>query len=474
MNSPAPLSWRLALLHSLLALGGFQLAYTVPGAGICIGMFAYALVQLARCPTPRQSFYWGLGTALACYAPQLGFFWAIFGPKASVLWLVLSFWIALFTCLSHLFLKRFKTFGWVLIPFLWTAVEYFRSELYYFRFSWLNLAYPFSESLLSEGPPDALGWLGMYGWGFAIVTLVCGVSVFTGRRRGFAGLTALFVFLGLVHWGVTIQVKVDPRKVVQVGGIQLEFPHEKDVIEHLDRFVARNPTVQLIVLSELTFLDSPPPAIIEWCQANNRHLIAGGKDFIDSKKFYNTAFVISPSGEIVFKQAKRVPVQMMDDGTPALEQRLWHSPWGKIGIAICYDLSYRRVIDELVRQGAEALIIPTMDVIEWGSWQHQLHARVAPIRAVEYRLDVFRVCSSGISQRVDLNGIVGDRGGFPGQGETLQGRMLLGRGRLPQDYWLAPLALIISSLAILGLILIGLAGVKTRKSPTPAPLEHGT
>jgi apolipoprotein N-acyltransferase len=54
-----------------------------------------------------------------------------------------------------------------------------------------------------------------------------------------------------------------------------------------------------------------------------------------------------------------------------------------IGICICYDLSYSRVTDRLLRLGAQALIVPTMDLIDWGRRQHELHARVAPMRAAE-------------------------------------------------------------------------------------------
>src|SRR6185295_5939558 len=103
-----------------------------------------------------------------------------------------------------------------------------------------------------------------------------------------------------------------------------------------------------------------------------------------------------------------------NDGLPAREQKLWNSPWGKLGVCVCYDLSYRRVVDELIRQGAQALIVPTMDVAEWGEQQHRLHARVAPVRAAEYGVPIFRLCSSGISQLVDDRGKVLSSAPFPG------------------------------------------------------------
>jgi apolipoprotein N-acyltransferase len=159
---------------------------------------------------------------------------------------------------------------------------------------------------------------------------------------------------------------------------------------------------------------------------------------------------VNTNGEIAFQQAKSVPVQFMKDGRPAGQQSLWDSPWGKIGLAICYDLSYTRVTDELIRQGAQALIIPTMDVADWGRDQHLLHGRIAPMRAAEYGVPVFRVCSSGISQFIDANGSLRASAPFPGDGTMLSAELELpDRGRIPPDRCLARLCV---------LVVVGLAG----------------
>ncbi|HMJ66171.1 MAG TPA: nitrilase-related carbon-nitrogen hydrolase, partial [Candidatus Binatia bacterium] len=143
-------------------------------------------------------------------------------------------------------------------------------------------------------------------------------------------------------------------------------------------------------------------------------------------------------GKEIFNQVKSVPVQFFKDGEPAAEQKLWNSPWGKIGLCVCYDLSYTCVTDELVRQGAEAIIAPTMDQQTWGGRQHRLHARVAPVRAAEYGIPIFRLCSSGISQAVDKHGNVIATAPFPGQGAMLEATLLSPRrGSLPLDRLLA-------------------------------------
>ena len=209
----------------------------------------------------------------------------------------------------------------------------------------------------------------------------------------------------------------------------------------LDQALAKNTNAPIFVLSEYT-LDSPVPDLLKnWCREHARYLVVGGKDpSCTNHVYYDTAFVVGTNGDIVFKQAKSVPIQFFNDGLPATNQAVWNSPWGKIGICICYDLSYTRVTDELVRQGAQLLIVPTMDVEDWGRHQHELHSRVAPVRAAEYGIPIFRVASSGISQAVTGGGYVVAQTSMPGNGEIFSAQLRLPqRGSLPLDRYLAPL-----------------------------------
>jgi apolipoprotein N-acyltransferase len=159
---------------------------------------------------------------------------------------------------------------------------------------------------------------------------------------------------------------------------------------------------------------------------------------------------VGPDGEIVFRQGKSVPIQFFKDGLPAPKQEVWNSPWGKIGFCVCYDLSYTRVIDPLVKQGAQLIIVPTMDVIDWGVRQHQLHALVAPVRASEYGVPIFRLASSGISQAVDSRGRELATAPFAGEGKSLYASFKLpDHGSLPLDRTLAPIAVAVSGALVL-------------------------
>lgn len=437
-ESPAglkPINWRKAALLVLGAAACFHAAYTPPNPGplsLFIIGYVMCLVQLARLQTTRQSFYTGLLTGFVCFGPQLECFWRIFGPAAIALWLVLAFWIALFVALTHVALVRFgpARAAW-LVPFLWTGLEYFRSELYYLKFSWLNVGYAFANFDIIPH------WLGVYGVGFCAAAFA--VLFFVSKPT----LILVSGCIGFIIYAFLLPAYVDSGKLprFQIAGVQLEFPDATQIQQALDKVISTRTNVDLVVLSEYTLDGAPPEQLKQWCRENKKFLIVGGKDAAPKSNFYDTAFVISTNGETIFKQVKSVPIQFFKDGLPAPEQKLWESPWGKIGICVCYDLSYARVTDELVRQGAEMLIVPTMDVADWGRHQHELHARVAPVRAAEYGIPIFRLASSGISQGVNALGRVRVTAPFPGEGEMIFFGVNLNRkGSLPLDRFLAPVA----------------------------------
>jgi apolipoprotein N-acyltransferase len=124
-----------------------------------------------------------------------------------------------------------------------------------------------------------------------------------------------------------------------------------------------------------------------------------------------------------------------------------------------------------VRQGAQALIFPTMDAVEWGAYEHRLHARVGPMRASEFGIAVVRLASSGISQIVRRDGTVVAQANFPGQGEMILGNVGLSvPGRLPLDHWLGPISSAITAVVLLFVVAESRLGRK-RKSDTQSSLR---
>jgi apolipoprotein N-acyltransferase len=466
--------WVLAF-WVVVAGAAFHVAYAFPQGGFLVLFYLVALVKLALAGTWRRAFYAGLAVGFVLATVRLAFFWRIFSAGAIALWYVYAFWIGLFTALAGICLRRLPSRApapaaggpgrdnvaasaapvpghgvgclfhallgvryALLVPFLWCGLEYFRSELYYLRFSWLSPGFAFSAAPWAV----PLSSVGAYGLSFLLMCIACAAVLRWPRSRVQSVAVALIGAGVLGAWGAASgRSPAMSEKSIRIAGVQMECPTDKEVVGQLDALVHKHPQADLLVLSEYTFTGPVPQKVIEWCRERGRYLVVGGEDPLPGGKFYNTAFVISPAGEIVFRQVKSVPIQFFKDGLPAPEQKIWGSPWGKIGFCICYDLSYSRVTDRLVRLGAQALIAPTMDVEDWGPRQHELHARVAPVRAAEYGIPIFRLTSSGISQAVAGDGSVLASAPCPGYGAALSAQFdLPAGGRLPLDRWLAPLA----------------------------------
>lgn len=438
-------TWLIAV-----AASGYGLAFGTIWGAAAILIALPCILPLANARSPRHAFYLGLAAGLAMYVPHLLFFWSIFKFAAIALWLVAGWPIAAFVLLLYLARKNWGTVcaAW-LTPFLWTGIEYFRSECYYLKFAWLlpGQAATFLPGVRFER-------LGVYGLGFLFVAAAT-MLVFGSKKVRFTGV-ALSVLLALMMY-LPVSARRQQSQSLFVAGVQLEEADEQQVAEALDQLAIAHPEAQILVLSEYSFLGPVPQSVRDVVRKHGRYLVAGGMKLLPGDKFFDTAFVIGPDGRDLFEQAKSVPVQLMDDGLPAPDRRVWNSPWGKIGIAVCYDISYARVIDDFVRQGAQGIIVPTMDPAKWGAYERSmLHGRLAPVRAAEYGIPVFGLWSSGVSQLVDRRGQVIATASYPGQGQMIAGPFdLQDCGSIPPD---RPLA--IASMAVAMLLILVLAWKK--------------
>src|ERR1039457_4063716 len=168
------------LFWVMVAAAAFHAAYASLNARFLIVLYLFALLQLARTDRWRPAFYSGLAVGLLIAAFRLTFFWQVFLGGALALWIVYAFWIGLFVALARLCRGRLgPKWGWLLIPFVWTGLEYFRSELYYLRFSWLNVGYAFI------GAPwqPILKLTGVYGVGFLLMTIAAGATYLWQKSR---------------------------------------------------------------------------------------------------------------------------------------------------------------------------------------------------------------------------------------------------------------------------------------------------
>jgi apolipoprotein N-acyltransferase len=121
-------------------------------------------------------------------------------------------------------------------------------------------------------------------------------------------------------------------------------------------------------------------------QENAGYLLFGAKDQFDLNEdagFRNTAYLLDPQGDLVGRHVKNHPVHFVRDGVAGTDANTFPTPFGRIGVAICFDLDYPEVARRLTDNGAEALLVPSDNPPEWGAVQHAQHRQMFQMRAVE-------------------------------------------------------------------------------------------
>jgi predicted amidohydrolase len=113
--------------------------------------------------------------------------------------------------------------------------------------------------------------------------------------------------------------------------------------------------------------------------AKKHHLyIVAGLIEHAGKAIYNTSVLIGRDGELVGKYRKVcLPHQEIDSGiTPGADYPVFDTDFGRIGMMICWDVSFPEVARELAARGAEFILMPI-----WGG--DEILARA---RAIENKL----------------------------------------------------------------------------------------
>lgn len=396
------------------------------------------------------------------YYGSLYWIFNILGILAAFLIAVLCLYVLIFAHILKFVLTRTRT-GFALLyapPLLWTAMEYFKSEGWWLKFSWMNLGYSQHNFLPTL---QFASILGQYGISFMIVLVNSAIAALILHRKDKIAFTASLAVLGLSA-GIMALVGTHSLREhyapnISVGLVQDEssdFSAYARITRQLDN------ATQFILWPEYAvpeFLEEEPDLVnrlSDLARQENSYLILGGKSRaqeyssqlrarlmkrrgyptaeIDSiLKCYNTAFLFSPQGQMVGKYYKNNPIQFFSDGVAGKTFPVFETEFGKVGILICYDADYGYVARRLTRNGAEMLFIPTYDAIHWSALQHKQHSAMTSMRATENGRFVARAATSGISQIIDPKGRVtksleiGQTGGTTGSIQLMQGLTLYTR-----------------------------------------------
>ena len=144
-------------------------------------------------------------------------------------------------------------------------------------------------------------------------------------------------------------------------------------------------------------IPGPSTEFLGQCAARNKAWIVAGLYERDGKSIYNTAVLLSRDGKLAGKYRKVcLPREEIDGGiTPGHEYPVFDTDFGRIGMMICWDISYPEVARELSASGAEVIFMPI-----WGG-----NETLAKARAIENQI---YLVASGYDFRTAIYDKAGD------------------------------------------------------------------
>lgn len=101
---------------------------------------------------------------------------------------------------------------------------------------------------------------------------------------------------------------------------------------------------------------------------NRVWLVGGSVPEQDGEHLYNTCYVFSPAGELLAKHRKvhlfdiDVPggQRFMESDTlsPGDSLTIFDTPWGRVGVAICFDIRFAEWFRMMTLEGAKLILVP--------------------------------------------------------------------------------------------------------------------
>ena len=153
------------------------------------------------------------------------------------------------------------------------------------------------------------------------------------------------------------------------------------------------------------------------------YLLTGAPHYITERKVYNSVFLLSPTGKKLGSYSKihlvpfgeYVPItrhlpnfiQLSSGFEPGKSIDLFPVPRienSQMGVVICFESVFPDLFRKFVKKGASVMGILTNDAWFDGTAAPEQHLAMAPLRAVENRVTIFRCANGGISCIIDAFG----------------------------------------------------------------------
>jgi apolipoprotein N-acyltransferase len=338
--------------------------------------------------------------------------------------------------------RRSKLLACAIAPFLWTALEYFRTNIPIIGSSWDLSGYPAAHSLALLQITSVTG---IYGLCFLIAAYgsLVAYAVLERSRRGWmiaAGVTLLLVVVAA--GGTYLIPAATPHYVAHL--VQTNFPQsesypadwltvharELDQLEKISVDAAKREPGIIIWPEVPAPFSLQEPQFAERAariarEADNYFLVGvvdwknvGGKWLAS-----NSAVLLNPAGQRIYSYdkihllpfgeyvplrgwltfAKRLTADI-SDFTPGSTYSVGQIPQGKFGAFICYEAIFPSEVRRFTASGAQLLITISNDGWFGRSSAPEQHMFMARVRAVENRRWLLRDTNNGYTESIDPYG----------------------------------------------------------------------
>ena len=366
----------------------------------------------------------------------------------------LSLFTGIFALLTRLIRLRLGIQTVLLAPILWVALEYLRSFLLS-GFPWAYLGHTQYLNLPFIQMADMTGV-----YGLSCVILLVNATLFAvlsqWPKKTFpvkeVALT-IFVLLVFLGYGYVKMNYVDrdvlqspPLKIGLVQGnidqsIKWNGSFQKETLNIYRRLsmklAADKPGLMIWPETAVPFFFQEEkeyqPMIVEIPEKTNAYLLFGTPFYeADQGKvnYYNSAFLVSPSRELVGRYDKihlvpfgeYIPLRKLlffvestlGDGIgnfrSGKEVVNFQLPQGKFGVLICFEIIFPDLCRRFVQEGANFLVTITNDAWFGKTSAPYQHLSIATFRAIENRVFIARSANTGFSGFIDPKGKIVKRG----------------------------------------------------------------
>ena len=177
-------------------------------------------------------------------------------------------------------------------------------------------------------------------------------------------------------------------RLMRVGMVVAQ---QENGVSEMERFLPERPLWADLFLFPEGYLHSDHlPQARALARQHQKWLIAGMEDFREPARKYQAAVVINPDGQIVGEHRKTslTPPEIEQGFLPGDSIRAIDTEYGKIGIAICYEIHFPEIARIYALQGARFIFNP-IGTGMWHEAQVQQWTHIAAARASENGVFVF-------------------------------------------------------------------------------------